>query len=128
MTTVKFRQKGDFKKLYSLLEKYKLDYTGKTAMDKYADAGLEALRSATPVVTGKTAASWYYKIDIEPGLARITYHNANIQNGQNIAILIQYGHGKKNGGWVEGRDFVNPAIQPVFDKIVEEAMAEIKKT
>ena len=126
MTAVKFRQKGDFKNLYSLFEKYKLDYIGKTVLNKYADVGLEALRAATPVCTGLTQASWYYTIDIEPGLARITYLNGNIQNGENIALLIQYGHQTKNGGWVVGRDYINPAIQPIFDQIIEEAIAEIK--
>lgn len=128
MTTVTFRQKGNFRKLYSLLEKYKLDYYGKAAIEKYAEEGLQALKSATPVDTGKTAASWYYRVEIEPELARITYYNANLQNGQNIAILLQYGHATKDRGWVEGIDYINPAIQPIFDKIVEEAMTEIKKT
>ena len=127
MTTITFRQKGDFKKLYSLLEKYRQEYVGSTALTKYAEEGLEALRAATPVRTGKTAASWYYKITIEPELAKIEYFNANIQNGENIAILLQYGHQTKSHGWVEGRDYINPAIQPVFDKIVEEAVSEIKK-
>ena len=127
MATVKFRQKGNFKKIYNLLEKYRLDYFGKPAIEKYAQAGLEALRSATPVDTGKTAASWYYRIEIEPELAKITYCNANLQNGANIAILLQYGHLTKDKGWVEGVDYINPAIQPVFDQIVEEAMTEIKK-
>ena len=128
MAAIRFRQKGDFKKIYNLLEKYKLGFVGQSALTKYADAGLEALREATPVCTGKTRASWYYQIEIEPELAKITYYNSNIQNGENIAILIQYGHGTKHGGWVEGRDYINPAIQPVFDQIVEEAIAEIKKT
>ena len=128
MGVVKFRQKGDFKKLYNLLEKYKSEYFGASAINKYADAGLEALRSATPVDTGKTAASWYYNIVIEPQLVRIIYMNGNIQNGVNVAILLQYGHATKNKGWVEGVDYVNPAIRPVFDQIIEEAMTEISKT
>lgn len=127
MAAITFRQKGDFKKLYNLLEKYKLDLIGKTAIDKYAEKGLEALQSATPVRTGKTAASWTYTVEIEPQLARVTYHNTNIQNGENIALLIQYGHATKSGAWVEGRDYINPAIQPVFDEIVEEAVTEMKK-
>lgn len=127
MAAVKFRQKGDFKKLYNLLEKYKLDLIGKTAIDKYAEKGLEALRSVTPVRTGKTAASWTYTIEIEPRLAKITYHNRNIQNNENIALLIQYGHATKTGAWIEGRDYINPAIQPIFDQIVEEAVTEMKK-
>ena len=127
MATVSFRQKGNFKKLYSLLEKYRLDYFGESALTKYAEKGLEALMDATPVRTGKTRASWHYRIEIEPEMAKITYYNTNIQNGENVAILIQYGHATKHGGWVEGRDYINPAIQPIFDQIVEEAIAEIKK-
>ena len=128
MATVKFRQKGDFKKLYGLLEKYKDNYLGKSLLEKYAQQGLNALKAATPVRTGKTAASWYYEITIEPGLAKITYLNKNIQNGENIALLIQYGHASKTGAWVEGRDYINPVIQPLFDQIVEEAIEEIKKS
>lgn len=127
MASIKFREKGDFKKLYGLLEKYKDNYFGHTLLEKYAKEGLEALVAATPVRTGKTAASWSYEILIEPGLARITYSNSNIQNGKNIALLIQYGHASSKGGWIEGRDYINPVIQPLFDRIVEEAAEEIKK-
>ena len=127
MAAIKFRQKGDFKKLYGLLEKYKDKYIGQPLLEKYAQQGLEILQAATPVCTGKTAASWKYEILIEPGLAKITYSNTNLQNGENIALLIQYGHYSKSGGWIEGRDYINPAIQPLFDQIVEEAVEEIKK-
>ena len=128
MDTIKFRQKGDFKKLYGLLERYKHNFIGKTLLEEYAQRGLEALIEATPVRTGKTAASWNYEITLQSGLAKITFFNKNIQNGNNIALLIQYGHGNKNGVWIEGRDYINPVIQPLFDQIVEEAIAEIKKS
>ena len=127
MAGIRFREKGDFRKLYGLLEKYKDNYFGNSLLEKYAEKGLEALRAATPVRTGKTRDSWNYEILIQPGLARITYYNTNIQNGENIALLIQYGHTTKNHGWVEGRDYINPAIQPLFDQIVEEAATEISK-
>lgn len=123
---IKFRQKGDFKKLYGLLEKYKDDYFGKSLLEKYAQKGLENLVAATPVRTGKTAASWKYEITIKPGLAKITYYNTNeTEKGQNIALLIQYGHSGKNG-WIQGRDYINPAIQPLFDQIIAEALEETK--
>jgi hypothetical protein len=123
---IKFRQKGDFSKLTRYLEKAK-----KTVnlgdLDKYGRAGVAALASATPVDTGLTANSWYYKIVRKEGLITITFCNSNIQNGVPIAIILQYGHGTNNGGWVQGRDYINPAIQPVFDKLTNDAWREVTK-
>jgi hypothetical protein len=86
-----------------------------------------ALKSATPVDTGLTANSWYYKIERTKSSISITFNNSNIQNGVPIAIILQYGHGTRNGGWVQGRDYINPAIQPIFDKITEQAWKEVTK-
>ena len=123
---IKFRQKGDFARLTRYLEKAKK--TVKLGdLDKYGRAGVAALASATPVDTGRTANSWYYKIVRKEGSVAITFCNSNIQNGVPIAIILQYGHGTNNGGWVQGRDYINPAIQPVFDKLTNDAWREVTK-
>ena len=123
---ISFRQKGDFSKLTRFLERAK-NLVHLSDLDRYGREGVAALASATPVDTGKTAASWYYDIKINKESASITFNNSNIQNGVPIAIILQYGHGTRNGGWVEGRDYINPAIQPIFDKIAEEAWKEVTK-
>lgn len=121
---ISFRQQGDFSKLTKFLERAKeVIHIGE--LDKYGREGVAALASATPVDTGETASSWYYEIENNKDLITISFHNSNIQNGVPIAIILQYGHGTRNGGWVQGRDYINPAIQPVFDKIVEEAWKEV---
>lgn len=123
---IKFRQKGDFSKLTRFLEKAKgAVHLGD--LDKYGREGVAALASATPVDSGLTADSWRYEITNKQGSAKITFYNSNIQNGVPIAIILQYGHGTRNGGWVQGRDYINPAIQPIFDKIVNEAWREVTK-
>ena len=117
---------GDFKKLTNFLEKMKRMFDV-SMLDKYGREGVAALSAATPVDSGKTASSWTYEIkDIKDGLA-LTFNNTNIQNGVPIAIILQYGHGTNHGGWVEGRDYINPAIQPVFDKIANEAWKEVTR-
>ena len=123
---IKFRQKGDFSNLTRFLERAK-NLVHISDLDRYGREGVAALASATPVDTGKTAASWYYDIKISKESASITFNNSNIQNGVPIAIILQYGHGTRNGGWVEGRDYINPVIQPIFDKIAEEAWKEVTK-
>ena len=123
---IKFSQKGDFSKLTSFLEKTK-EVVKLGDLDKYGKAGVKALESATPIESGLTASSWYYKIENKDGKASINFYNSNIQNGVPIAIILQYGHGTGTGGWVEGRDYINPAIQPIFDKIVNDAWKEVTK-
>ena len=123
---VKFRHKGDFSKLTSFLEKSKR-VIRLSSLDRYGREGVAALASATPIDTGKTASSWFYKIENKDGSAKITFHNSNINDGVPIAIILQYGHGTNNGGWVQGRDYINPAIQPIFDKIVNDAWREVTK-
>ena len=97
-------------------------------LDKFGRAGVEALSSATPVNTGKTANSWYYEIENKNGTATISFNNSTIQNGIPIAIILQYGHGTGTGGWVQGRDYINPAIRPIFDEIAENAWREVTKS
>lgn len=123
---ISFRQKGDFSKATRYLERAKQSvHLG--MLDKYGREGVAALASATPKDTGKTADSWYYVIENKKGSVTISFLNSNIQNGVPIAIILQYGHGTGTGGWVQGRDYINPAIRPVFDKIVNEAWREVTK-
>ena len=123
---IKFRQKGDFSKLTKFLERAK-ESVHLGDLDKYGREGVAALSSATPVDTGLTANSWHYKIEQRSGSVSIVFYNSIIQIGVPIAIILQYGHGTRNGGWVQGRDYINPAIQPVFDKITEDAWREVTK-
>ena len=124
---ITFRQKGDFSKTMSFLERAKESVKLET-LDRYGREGVAALSSATPVDTGLTARSWYYKIERDKNTATISFFNSNIQNGVPIAIVLQYGHGTRNGGWVQGRDYINPAIQPIFDKIANTAWKEVTKS
>ena len=123
---IRFRQKGDFSKTMQFLVKAKKGVK-LSDLDKYGREGVAALASATPVDTGETANSWYYEIVHENGTITITFNNSHIQNGVPIAVILQYGHGTGTGGWVEGRDYINPAIQPLFDKIAENAWREVTK-
>lgn len=123
---VRFRQKGDFSKLTRYLERVK-ETVRLGDLDKYGREGVAALASATPADTGLTAQSWYYKIERKKGSVSISFHNSNIQDGVPIAIILQYGHGTGTGGWVEGRDYINPAVQPIFDAIAKNAWGEVTK-
>ena len=123
---VTFRHKGDFSKLTRFLERAK-EAVHLGDLDKYGRAGVAALASATPVDSGETASSWYYEITNKNGSAVISFRNSNVQNGVPIAIILQYGHGTGTGGWVQGRDYINPAIQPIFDQIANNAWKEVTK-
>lgn len=123
---ITFRHKGDFSRTAKYLERVKNTvHIGN--LDRFGREGVAALASATPVESGLTANSWYYEIKHEKESVSISFNNSNIQNGVPIAIILQYGHGTRNGGWVEGRDYINPAIQPVFDRIVDDAWKEVTK-
>ena len=91
----------------------------------YAERGIEALREATPKDTGATADSWKYEIESGNGFTRLIYYNTNTENGMNVAILLIYGHGTRNGGYVEGYDFVSPALRPVFRDLADAIFNEI---
>lgn len=123
---IQFRQKGDFSKLTRYLERMK-NAIRLGVLDKYGHAGVSALSSATPVESGLTASSWYYEVVHEAGSAQIIFSNSHVNQGVPIAIILQYGHGTGTGGWVQGRDYINPAIQPVFDKIANDAWREVTK-
>lgn len=122
---IKVTAKGSFNKTEKLL-KQSLNYTKYIDFDKYGKMGVEALKSATPKDTGETADSWYYKIEKTNGKVTLSFHNSNIQNGFPIAISLQYGHGTRNGGWVEGYDYINPAVRPIFNELAEAAWKEVK--
>ena len=124
---ISFRQKGDFSKTSKFLRRMK-ETSLLGVLDKYGREGVAALASATPIDSGLTAKSWRYEIKKDKGTVRLIFHNDNIQNGVPIAVILQYGHGTRNGGWVEGRDYINPAIQPVFDKIADSAWREVIKS
>lgn len=121
---ISFKTKGNFSKTTRYLEKVKR--TGKLVdFDKYGREGVAALASATPKDSGKTSESWYYEIKKENGQVVISFCNSNIQNGVPIAIIIQYGHGTGTGGWVEGRDYINPSIRPIFDRLANDVWGEV---
>ena len=124
---ITFRQRGDFSKLTNFLERAK-EAVHLGNLDKYGQEGVAALASATPVDTGQTANSWHYKIEQKNGSVSIGFYNTNIQNGVPIAIILQYGHATRNGGWVQGRDYINPAIQPIFDQIADYAWKEVTRS
>lgn len=121
-----FRQKGDFSKTVKFFQKLK-NANIIRILERYGQEGVAALASATPVDTGLTANSWYYKIEVKNDSSTLMFCNSNVVKGIPIAIILQYGHGTGTGGWVQGRDYINPAIQPIFDKIVENAWGEVTK-
>ena len=115
---------GDFSKLTSHLQKLK-KVAHISILDKYGKRGVEALSAATPVDTGLTAGSWYYEIKNEGNVATLSFFNSNVQNGVPIAIILQYGHGTGTGGWVEGIDYINPALRPIFDELANNIWREV---
>jgi hypothetical protein len=123
---ITFKQKGDFSKLTRYLQRAK-EVVHLSDLDKFGKEGVNALAAATPKDSGKTASSWYYVITHKNGSSSISFQNSNIQNGVPIAIILQYGHGTRNGGYVQGRDYINPALQPIFDRIADEAWKEVTR-
>ena len=121
---IKIKQSGNFNNTERFFKKLqKMDVYN--ILEKYAQEGVIALASATPVNSGKTAASWDYEIIKKNGRISIYWTNSNINNGVPIAVILQYGHGTNGGGYVHGRDYINPALKPIFDKIAENAWKEV---
>jgi hypothetical protein len=123
---VMFRQKGDFRRTSDFLKRanrLNLD----VILNQYGQEGVEALRAATPKDTGTTANSWSYVVHKGTGSITITWSNSNIVDGVPIAVILQYGHGTRNGGYVQGTDYINPAMKPIFDKIAQRAWEEVKR-
>ena len=126
--TVKVGDKGDFKKTFKFLRAMKEKRFLKN-LDKYGQMGVDALAAATPKRTGLTAESWTYDITDNGEQLVISWNNTNVQKGYyNVALMIQYGHGTGTGGWVEGIDYINPALKPVFDKIADAVWMEVKNS
>lgn len=121
---ISFRQKGSFRKTERMLKK-SLGRDYRLVLEKYAKQGVDALSAATPIDTGETASSWSYEIIQNGSSLSVIWKNSNIQDGVNIAIILQYGHGTRNGGYVRGKDYINPALQPIFDKIADAAWKEV---
>lgn len=121
---ITFSQKGTFKRTESLFARFlRKDHLSR--LKEYGEMGVNALAAATPKDTGKTSKSWSYEIVEEGDKVSIFWSNSNVNDGVNIAVIVQYGHGTKNGGYVAGRDYINPAIQPIFDKIAEDAWRKV---
>lgn len=123
---ITIRQEGDFSNLTSFLERCK-GWIDRSNLDQYGRRGVEALSSATPKDSGETASSWYYVIERRgTKSASIIFCNSNVTpQGTPIAILIQYGHATKNGAWVEGIDYINPALRPVFEDLANQVWREV---
>ena len=119
-------QTGDFNKTEAYLARLKQEDLS-AVLNKYGEMGVNALSNATPIDSGLTAQSWYYTIESRRGYYSIRWHNSNVQSGLPIAVLIQYGHGTRNGGYVQGRDYIMPAIRPIFDQIAAEAWKEVTR-
>jgi hypothetical protein len=121
-----FEQKGDFTKTEKFLKQPITD-TQMLVLERHGKEGVTSLATATPKDSGKTANSWKYKVTKYKGGAKITWSNSNIVNGVPIAVIIQYGHATRNGGHIKGRDYINPAIKPIFDKISSDLWKEVTK-
>lgn len=127
MAFISIKQKGDYTKATQYLKRLAKSGINLAEFYKYGVMGVAALSQNTPVDTGLTAASWQFEIEQKQNQIKLKFNNTNIQNGVPIAIILQYGHGTRNGGWVEGRDYINPAIQPLFDEMAKKAWEEVSK-
>lgn len=117
---------GNFKNAEAILKAgSKLPLTTRNILQRYGEMGVALLSQATPVRTGLTASSWYYEINTSKHGSEIVWKNSHIEKGVMIAIILQYGHGTRNGGYVQGIDYINPAMQPIFDAIADEAWKEV---
>lgn len=126
MQAITVNAKGSFKNLNSFLERAK-HVIKISILDKYGKMGVDALKRATPSDSGETADSWHYEIIRDEDRTSIIWGNDNVVDGVNIALILQYGHATKSGSWVEGVDYINPALQPVFDDLARECWREIEK-
>lgn len=121
---INIKQRGSFKKTEEFLKKsFGRNYL--SILERYAQQGVSELSAATPVRTGLTANSWTYDIIQNKSSISVVWKNSNVQNGINIALILQLGHGTRNGGYVEGIDYINPALKPIFDKMADAAWKEV---
>ena len=121
---IRIKHKGDYSKVTRYFEKLSKRATI-VALEKYGQMAVDALAQTTPVRSGLTASSWHFEINKTGKGYSIDLFNSHVNKGVPIAIILQYGHGTGTGGWVEGRDYINPAIQPVFDKLASDAWKEV---
>ena len=121
---IKVISKGNFNKTEEMLKRSG-NWSNKIDLNKYGLEGVAALKNATPKETGLTANSWTYNIERSKNSVTISFENTNINDGVPIAIILQYGHGTRNGGWVEGYDYINPAVRPIFDELAKAAWKEV---
>lgn len=122
----KITQRGDWSKTTEYLKRVnRAFYTG--VFDRYGQEGVNALASATPIDSGATASSWSYKVTRENGKISIHWTNSNVNDGVNIAVILQYGHGTGTGGYVEGVDYINPALVPIFTEMIESLWKEVTR-
>ena len=115
---------GNFDRTFRFLKKMQ-NLKIQHILEKYAQQGVQALSQATPLDTGRTASSWSYEIEVGNETATIHWSNSNVNKGVNIAVILQFGHGTGTGGYVQGRDYINPAMRPIFDRIAEEVWREV---
>lgn len=126
MSMITITEKGSFSRTERWLASLK-DSQRLAVLNKYGTLGQNALSNATPTDTGLAASSWSYSIVQRPGYYSIRWHNSDVENGFPVVVMLQYGHGTGTGGYVQGRDFIMPAIRPIFDQIVAEAMREVNR-
>jgi hypothetical protein len=129
---ISFKQKGDFKRTKSYLNNAEQASSFKShkaysILDHYGQEGVKALQAATPRDTGETASSWSYSITRNNDKTKLSFHNTNIQNGVKIAVILQYGHATKSGVWIDGKDYINPALVPIFEEIASSVWEEVTK-
>lgn len=123
---IKIKHRGSFnhiKAFFDRAKKLKIE----EVLSKYGREGVDALSAATPIDTGITASSWSFKIEVTRRGYSISWHNSNVVNEVPIAIILQYGHATRNGGYVQGRDYINPSLRPIFDKISDAVWREVTK-
>lgn len=122
---IEVTSKGDYKQTKDFLNKMKTNNWVFSDLNRYGEMGVAALSKATPVDTGRARNSWGYRVIRDRKRPGIEWYNSDIEGGLPVVILIQYGHGTGNGGYVVGRDFINPAMRPVFDKIADEIWKKV---
>ena len=125
---IQMSEKGDFKKTFKFLKAMQ-EKKFLSNLNKYGERGVQLLSENTPRDTGLTASSWYYKIEDDGETLTLTWYNSNVKKDYfNVALMLQYGHATKNGGWVEGIDYINPALKPLFDEMEKDIWEEVKSS
>lgn len=123
---ISFDTRGSFKKTDDFLKKMSKGSAIFRVLDSYGRTGTDALASATPIDSSESAASWYHEVVESKGTYSIVWRNGNVVDGIPVVILLQYGHGTRNGGFIQGRDFINPALKPLFDRLADEVWREVQ--